>query len=216
MCKVAKAGKSANATKASWEVLAEMARKQRNSDECMTLDWNGTLDYIADPQRGMRGGLRSWLWQTCTEFGFYQTCEMGSHCPYGQGYHTLEHDLQICSFAFGVSNDEVKANIQQTLEYYGDKELKGGSRILSVNGNVDPWSTLARTNYTAGTVRTDNSVNNEDALLPVYNVVGASHHFWTHPAKDTDSRNVLDARTFIHETVLGWLAVEGGGIVSNS
>ena len=173
----------------------------------MTIDWNEILNYIADPQRGMMGGLRSWLWQTCTEFGFYQTCEKGSQCPYGRGYHPLEHDLEVCSYAFGVASEEVKANIQQTLEYYGDKELKGGSRIISVNGNVDPWSTLARTNYTRSDVRVENSLVSENALLPVYNVVGASHHFWTHPVKDTDSASVQDARTFIHETVLGWLFV---------
>ena len=29
-----------------------------------------------------RGVNRLWFWQTCTEFGFYQTCEPGSGCPF--------------------------------------------------------------------------------------------------------------------------------------
>lgn len=210
MCAFAESRKTANSTKASWEVLAEMARQQRRSDECMSIDWNGTLSYIADPHRGMRGGLRSWLWQTCSEFGFYQTCEMGSQCPYGRGYHPLEHDFEVCRYAFGIGSDEVEANVQQTLEYYGSTELKGGSRIVSVNGNVDPWSTLARTSD-AGS-----SVFNENVLLPVYNVVGASHHFWTHPAKATDSSHVKEARSFIHDTVLGWLAVDDDDTLSGA
>ena len=186
-----------------------MAREQ-GSDECMTLDWNKTLDYIADPYRGMMGGLRSWLWQTCTEFGFYQTCEVGSNCPFGKGYHPLEHDLRVCSYAFGVNNEEVRESIQQTLEYYGDKELKGGSRILSVNGNVDPWSTLARTEATSTT-----SKDNQE-WLPIFNVEGASHHFWTHPTKDTDDSKVREARAFIHSTVMDWLQMDSDKAVSSA
>ena len=172
-----------------------MAR-ETGSEECTTLNWNGTLDYIADPVRGMVGGLRSWMWQTCTEFGFYQTCKQGTNCPYGKGFHPLEHDFERCSKAFGIQKEEVQESVRQTLEYYGDKKLKGGSRILSVNGDVDPWSTLARTNDTT-----------HDPLLPVYNVVGASHHFWTNPVKETDGPSEQKARDFIHQTMTEWLGL---------
>jgi thymus-specific serine protease len=175
----------------AWEILASISKKQMKVD-CLDLDWNETLDHIADPQKGQEGGLRSWLWQTCTEFGFFQTCEQGSKCPFGRGYHTLAEEFQICQYAFGIEETEVKDSIDQTKEYYGGRDLIGASRILSVNGDVDPWGTLGR-------------VNSTNEWLPAYEVAGASHHFWTHPVKDTDGDFVQSARGFIYKTVAKWL-----------
>lgn len=68
-------------------------------------------------------------------------------------------------------------------------------RILSVNGDVDPWSMLALT-----TERGDE--------LPTHWVKGASHHFWTHPIKETDGQEVMDARDIIYLKVMQWLEEE--------
>jgi thymus-specific serine protease len=183
-------------TKPYWKILSELCQQQQGS-ECLDVDWSATLKYIKDPVKGQGGGLRSWQWQTCTEFGFYQTCENNSTCPYGKGFHTLEEDFQICEYAFEISPEELQESIEQTQEYYGsNKLLQGGSRILSVNGNVDPWATLAR----------DNDVpNSDDPLLPTFMAEGASHHFWTHARKDTDGPFVTKARSFIYRTVKEWL-----------
>jgi thymus-specific serine protease len=176
----------------AWEILASIANKQMKV-ECLDVNWNQTLDHFADPQKGQEGGLRSWVWQTCTEFGFFQTCEKSSNCPFGRGYHTLaDEEFQVCRYAFGIEDNEVKDSIEQTKEYYGGRDLIGASHILSVNGDVDPWGTLAR-------------VNSTNDLLPAYEVAGASHHFWTHPVKDTDGDDVQRARELIYRTVAKWL-----------
>ena len=180
--------------KPAMDTLAWLARQQRDqqsnsSDGCLELDWISTLKLLADPVRGRAGGLRSWLWQTCTEFGFYQTCELHSACPYGKSWHPLSQDLEICRVAFGAT--AVMDAVQDTNEYYGGWDL-AGSRILSVTGTIDPWTELAKTT----------SSNN---LLPVYTVQGASHHFWTHPVKDSDSDQVQMARAVVYETVQSWL-----------
>jgi serine protease 16 len=179
------------------DALAWIAAKDKelNQDDCTDLDWKALLDYFADPVRGQKDGLRSWLWQTCTEFGFYQTCEDNSTCPFGRGYHPIEQDLEMCEYAFGVDPAQVKANIQETLDYYGGLHL-AGSRILSVNGDVDPWSELAK--------KTTN-----DPDLPVLTVIGASHHFWTHAVKPTDGSTIEFAREIIYQTVMDWLDETG-------
>lgn len=53
------------------EVLATISKIQRKDDdeECLELDWNATLRYLASSE-AQKEGLRSWLWQTCAEFGF--------------------------------------------------------------------------------------------------------------------------------------------------
>jgi len=47
-----------------------------------------------------------------------------------------------------------------------------------VNGDVDPSSTLAITK--------DHGIH-DPHHMPLYTVKKASHHFWTHPPKETDS-----------------------------
>jgi hypothetical protein len=201
VCSYAEQQRKYNSSKSSWEILADIRRIQRGDDgKCNKMDWQGTLDFLASPEEAMRGGLRSWLWQTCVEFGFYITCEFSSDCPYAKGYHPVQQDLEICRYAFGISGEEVYESVRQTLEYYGDERHLKGSRIVSVNGNVDPWSTLAR-------------IDSEDesdgtSLLPVYNVEGASHHFWTHPVKASDGQNILEARAFIYKTIMRWLDLD--------
>jgi serine protease 16 len=175
------------------ETLAWLVRQQRDG-ECLVLDWQETLAELADPTFPKEGGWRSWLWQTCTEFGFYQTCQVNSTCPYGKGWHPLSQDLEICQVAFGVSSRVVASAVQDTNDEYGGWKL-AGSRILSVTGDVDPWTEMALT-------------KSSSPSLPVHSVAEASHHFWTHPVQDTDSVEVQKARDVIRETVQEWLELE--------
>jgi serine protease 16 len=38
-------------------------------------------------------------------------------------------------------------------------------------------------------------------------VVGASHHFWTHPSLPTDTAEVVEARKAIWQQVTQWLSL---------
>lgn len=150
---------------------------------------------LADPFSGLLGGNRQWLWQTCTEFGFFHTCEEGSDCPFAKGYHPVEKDLELCEKSFGLSANEVEEAIQETAQHYGGASLLNGSRILSLHGDVDPWSTLAR------------QESSTDQELPSMTVKDASHHIWTHVVKPSDSEEVRKARQFIYDTVINWLGL---------
>jgi thymus-specific serine protease len=80
---------------------------------------------------------RSWPYQTCTEFGFYQTCEIGSRCPFVQGYHNLSSSVAMCKRMFGLDESFVQAQVDFSNAYYGGA-TPAASRILFPNGNVDP------------------------------------------------------------------------------
>lgn len=172
------------------EILAEIARQQNNGT-CVEVNWEGTIRYISSAEAQVEG-TRSWLWQTCTEFGFYQTCEKTSLCPYGKGFHPLGLDFEICERCFGVDRNDVRDNVQDSLDYYGGWGIES-SRIMFVNGEVDPWAMLGVTVEHAG------------ANKPTLWVKGASHHFWTHPVKDTDGYEIVAARDAIYRQVMIWL-----------
>ena len=183
------------------EALAAIAKVQRNggdnidNDTCVEVDWEQTIAYLSSDE-AMEEGTRSWLWQTCTEFGFYQTCEIDSECPYGKGHHKLLMDLEICARAFGVEMDSVWRSVEQSNEQYGGWNIDS-SRILFVNGEVDPWSMLS--------VDLDHG---RSAELPTIWVEGASHHFWTHEVSESDGKNIVEARKAIYGQMIEWLGLE--------
>ena len=140
--------------------------------------------------------LDYWGWQTCTEFGFYQTCEVGSRCFFVQGLNLLDDNDFFCKSNWGISPNEINASIAKTNAYYGAGRpdlVRNATRILYVNGNVDPWSGLG-------------ILTSPSPQLPVLEVEGASHHAWTHPSTPDDQTSVVQARQAIRKQVLSWLA----------
>jgi hypothetical protein len=148
------------------------------------------LTYYSDPTNPSR----TWEYQTCSEWGFYQTCNTGSSCPYTQGLHTVDVDLTLCATAFNLSAASVYTSIERAQVQYGGSNIQT-SRTIFASGEIDPWQA--------------NSVlkapNSEENGLILY-VEGASHHFWTHEVLPTDSVEVNNARVFIWDTVTNWLA----------
>eukprot|EP00594_Rhizosolenia_setigera_P012804 CAMPEP_0178973696 /NCGR_PEP_ID=MMETSP0789-20121207/21898_1 /TAXON_ID=3005 /ORGANISM="Rhizosolenia setigera, Strain CCMP 1694" /LENGTH=389 /DNA_ID=CAMNT_0020661655 /DNA_START=273 /DNA_END=1442 /DNA_ORIENTATION=- len=180
------------------ERLANLAKSQLQAQgqTCRDIDWNSYVQFMKSPILSKPNGMRSWTYMTCTEFGYYQTCNEHSDCPFGRGMKQVEQDLELCEVAFGIPKDQVPNNIDQTNEFYGGWDLKGVDRIFFVNGDADPWSTL--------------SVTKEHGNQDLGNIMaqGASHHFWTHKVKDTDSKEVVDARKTIYKVLEEWLVAE--------
>uniref|UniRef100_A0A3Q2PHR6 Thymus-specific serine protease n=1 Tax=Fundulus heteroclitus TaxID=8078 RepID=A0A3Q2PHR6_FUNHE len=83
---------------------------------------------------------RQWTYQTCTEFGFYQTCEDAT-CPFS-GMLTLQAQTKLCAEVFGISQHSLPARIAFTNSYYGGDDPHT-RRVLYVNGGVDPWKELS-------------------------------------------------------------------------
>ena len=90
--------------------------------------------------------LDYWGYQTCTEFGFYQTCEIGSRCFFAQGYNLLPGDDAFCLADYQITPSQIQAAINGSNAHYGAGRpdlAHNASRILYVNGDVDPWSGLS-------------------------------------------------------------------------
>jgi hypothetical protein len=184
--------KNSSPGKTNLDVLVDVAKVQRGDDSgCRSIDFQEMLNELAQPIID-EGGWRSWLWQTCTEVGFYQTC-IHETCPYSTHFHTVDQDLAICQAAYNITN--VYENVQSTRDYYGGLDISSGSRVLTVNGDVDPWSVLGLH-------------ESPKYSLPVEMVAGASHHFWTHEIKDTDAPEIQRIRSYIYSTVMDWLGID--------
>jgi len=171
------------------ETLAKLS-KSLYGDGCIDVSFD---DYEAQLTNTTLsgGGGRVWFYQTCMEFGFYQTCEEDSACPYTKGLNTLDFNLEQCRKAFGLSPEQVKANIEATNDFYGALDPKS-TRVLFPSGQVDPW-------------HSSSLLVSPGPELPTLWVPGASHHFWTHPSASSDAPEIVRAREAIWGYVSSWL-----------
>merc|ERR1719215_2094262 len=108
------------------------------------MDWERPGDVAASIDE--RSVNLYWGYQTCSEFGFYQTCEVGSDCFFTQGlvsFNNPDHKPNdFCSDLFALSTNDTLQAIKKTDDYYNAK-VAAASRIIWVNGNVDPWHGLS-------------------------------------------------------------------------
>eukprot|EP01094_Clydonella_sp_ATCC50884_P011392 TRINITY_DN2117_c1_g1_i2.p1 TRINITY_DN2117_c1_g1~~TRINITY_DN2117_c1_g1_i2.p1 ORF type:complete len:508 (-),score=178.90 TRINITY_DN2117_c1_g1_i2:62-1585(-) len=79
---------------------------------------------------------RAWYWQTCTEFGYYQTGSSSAQ-PFSPRI-TLGYFVELCEDVYHVP---MKPDTAWTNGYYGSTNLQS-SRIVLPNGSVDPWHNL--------------------------------------------------------------------------
>jgi len=198
------------------QILATLSKRQ-SPNSCKNIDYSSLLTFLSSPQ-AIHEGTHSWLWQTCTEMGFYQTCHLNSTCPYGRGYHTLNLDLEICQMIFGLSAEEVARNVEDTLDTYGGWDMEG-TRILSVNGDIDPWSALSMNVKSDDDWRSPSSSSSSSydgggggyarrTALPTYWSKGASHHFWTHEVSSSDGIDIMQTRENIYSWVIDLIDAE--------
>jgi serine protease 16 len=102
-------------------------------------------DSSAQPnQQGV--GIRQWIWQTCNEFGYYQTC--GTDRPVAECLFqvpiALSPFLDICRAVYGVFPIQVEQNVNDTLAYYGGRNgAAATSGVFFMDGTIDPWHALA-------------------------------------------------------------------------
>lgn len=79
--------------------------------------------------------VRSWTYQTCTEFGYYQTGSSSAQ-PFSP-LISLQSFLQTCADMFGIPN--MTPNIEWTNEYYGSTGIQTTNTVFT-SGSVDPVS----------------------------------------------------------------------------
>jgi len=158
----------------------------------------GNLMSTAGPSSDYWGNIAStfWVYQTCNEFGFIQTCDPGTDCPFPHllGNETSA-DYYIRKFCepWGITREVLTANVAATNAKYGGLHPEG-SCVMWVNGNVDPWHLLSIT-------------ESSDPLMPALLVDGASHHQWSTMVKDELHEPVAlaEARFAVRNQVSQWL-----------
>ncbi|CAG2101391.1 unnamed protein product [Medioppia subpectinata] len=84
---------------------------------------------------------RQWMYQTCTEFGYFQTSDALDYA-FGH-YFPVEYYAQQCADIFGpqFTLQSIQKAVDRTNAYYGG--LKPNvTNVVFPNGSLDPWHSL--------------------------------------------------------------------------
>ncbi|KAL6467730.1 hypothetical protein MHYP_G00234070 [Metynnis hypsauchen] len=172
--------------------LVKLAENYRSMEKesCMEVSWAKTLQYL-NKTTDESFGYRQWFYQTCTEFGFYQTCE-DSSCLFSR-MMTLQSQTQLCPLLFNIPQHTLPANIDFTNQYYGGDQPQT-HRVLYVNGDIDPWMALS-------VVRNGTGEDKYRAVL----IQGSAHCADMNSLRTSDRTSLKQAREEIEGRVSAWL-----------
>ncbi|XP_015746357.2 thymus-specific serine protease [Python bivittatus] len=157
--------------------------------QCIDASHKDVLEELRSTSIATSDGMRQWYFQTCTEFGYYPTCE-DQACPFSR-LMNLTFQLDICTEVFNISSHNVGEAVSFTNDYYGADHPKA-SQVLFVNGDIDPWHALS-------------VLKNESISEPAILINGAAHCANMLPSNPMDPLPLVQARQQIAFWVGKWL-----------
>ncbi|XP_076000535.1 thymus-specific serine protease [Genypterus blacodes] len=134
-------------------------------------------------------GGRQWQYQTCTEFGFFQSTDSPNQ-PF-TGF-PLSYHVKQCADFYNISAEQLAEAVAQTNEYYGGYDVRT-TRIVFPNGSIDPWHVLG--------ITTDITHD-----LPAAFIRGTAHCANMYPARSQDLPGLPLVRDHIFLLLKHWLA----------
>lgn len=165
-----------------------------NKDECIDVSY---YDSIRELQNDVApSDSRSWIYQTCTEFGWYQTSSSRQEI-FGSGFN-LQFFINQCKAIYGEDFDSsrIVEGIKRSNTIYGQKNIVDHvTNVIFVQGSLDPWHVL-------GVYKSTN--NKAPAVL----INGTAHCANMYPPASTDLPQLVEARKKIVEFIGECLSTE--------
>ncbi|KAJ0183898.1 hypothetical protein K1T71_000321 [Dendrolimus kikuchii] len=162
----------------------------KSNQTCMDYSYENMIKDLRNVTWSLDGG-RQWMYQTCTEFGFYQTSS-GEVEVFGNQF-TLDFFVQQCQDVFGkkYNEDFINNAVEWTNSYYGQLDI-AVSRVVFVHGSVDPWHALGVT-----------STKDDDS--PAIFIHGTAHCANMYPPSENDLEELTEARVEIEQYLAKWI-----------
>ncbi|CAD7934537.1 unnamed protein product [Amoebophrya sp. A120] len=164
-------------------------RSEKHAEQDSCVDYSQRIEYTSLVPDSA-AAARSWVYQTCNEFGYFQTSRVSLHnkTMYTSGVSDPSLWDGICENVFGIYDTETR--IANTRSYYDIEEIP--DRTVFINGALDPWSTLSR------------KPNGEKTS---YLVPHGSHcvGLYGHPGDDKVMPAAQELQLELEKTVKGWL-----------
>ncbi|XP_038049891.1 thymus-specific serine protease-like [Patiria miniata] len=166
---------------------------QTYGEKCLDVSYDDMITEMRQTswESSASEGGRQWVYQTCTEFGFFQTSD-GKDQPFGNGF-PVSFSLQQCSDIYGkqFNKTTLTQGIARTNTNYGAKGIRA-TKVIFPNGSIDPWHYLGITKDVSET---------ETAVY----INGTAHCANMYPALPSDPPQLVQARDTIFKAVEAWI-----------
>lgn len=136
-------------------------------------------------------GGRQWVYQTCTEFGFFQTSTARPNL-FSETF-PVEFFIQQCIDIFGprYNIDLIKNAVERTNTLYGALNLEV-SNVVFIHGSIDPWHALGITT----------SLNSKATAIYIN---GTAHCANMYPPSEHDPPQLKATRARVGQVINQWL-----------
>jgi len=164
-----------------------------NAQTCENANWEDTVAYLSATAKDPTNAGRPWTYQTCNEFGYFQTTDSKKQPFSSWKLLGLDFYKKTCAAAFDgwQSAPQVEwINID-----YGKTHIDG-TNIIFPSGTIDPWHALGITNSTHLP---------ESSEHPLY-ILGTAHCNDLYAPANSDPPSLSEARKVIADQVAKWLA----------
>ncbi|XP_017137003.1 putative serine protease F56F10.1 [Drosophila miranda] len=165
-------------------VVNDMLLKQSNAT-CLDYKYDKMVSDMRNASWDSEAakGMRQWTYQTCNEFGFYQTSENKTD-TFGDRFG-VDFFIRQCMDVFSNSMDAkyLQNVVSQTNKHYGALKPET-TNVLYVHGSIDPWHAL-------GLVKSSN------AATPTIFIEGTAHCANMYEPTKTDPPQLVAARNKI-------------------
>ncbi|XP_043261657.1 putative serine protease K12H4.7 isoform X1 [Colletes gigas] len=176
--------------------LAFISNKILNATEDKCLDYVYSkmvhkLRSVAWTSKEIKEGGRQWMYQTCTEFGFFQSSTARPNL-FSETF-PVDFFVQQCTDVFGPRYNIhlLNSGVARTNILYGALNLTV-TNVVFVHGSVDPWHILGITK----------SLNPQ---APAIYINGTAHCANMYPPSKDDSPELKSARIQIGHLIDQWL-----------
>lgn len=145
-----------------------------------------------DPKDYLKSfGMRAWLYQVCTEYGYYQVAYHDEELSARSSHINLDYHYGMCKKLFGIDKRVPTEDTNRT--YYEPLLKPNVSRIFFTNGSTDPWSKLSITS------EAHDGINSN---INLFTMQGASH---CSDLGKSDNPDVKKAKQMFTDLMAAWL-----------
>jgi hypothetical protein len=169
--------------------------RQENGMKCEDASWEETIKFLGATEKDHNNAARPWVYQTCNQFGFFQTAASANQ-PFSswQAHLDVNFSMAMCEGAF--EGWTVEPQTAWTNTEYGATAI-AATNVIFPSGTIDPWHALGVTNETAAELPMDSE-------QPLY-ILGTAHCADMRAPAASDPASLTAARQVIAETVAAWL-----------
>ncbi|KAF7988522.1 hypothetical protein HCN44_001095 [Aphidius gifuensis] len=160
--------------------------------ECKDWDYNSFLKLYKNTSWNSKLIImRLWYYQTCTEYGYYQTSN-SKNSIFGKLFD-LDLFTQICTDLYGkyFDIDLLNKSVRRTNVMYGGNK-PDVKNVVFINGDVDPWHKLS-------------VLKNLNDYSPAFLIKGTSHCDDLGPELPGDTEELVQTRKIYSSIINNWI-----------